>query len=329
MSQQRQRRIQGWIQGSLKFTMIMALALLLGACGFGEGGGDDAYAQQARDFQKLAESYRLVQGVYQGSLLTSNTEFPRAPGTLIVYVIETDGGSNPDGSRRTPPVLKARFRLDRAVNDTDNLIMTGSFDRATGTLILTSDASSGVGGGSPGVAPGGPSSSPGVQVSMRGTVAGERFQDVDVIRRGGRWGVFQGVRVSPEATSPIAGDAVTERNRLISIFGPAEGRYRGVIAGAQPIGADIKLLVNFSNDPNLPAYLTGRMEFAGGDGSTGVVYLVAVQFDALTGQIFLQQSPDPGGRYSLVGWLRNGRMRVTVRDRNGIVGEYDGTRVSR
>jgi hypothetical protein len=297
--------------------------LAIPGCGIGEGGTDDLAAQQARDFEKLSASYHQIQGVYQGTLATGDPSYPRAPGTLSVYVVETDAGSNPDGSHRTPPVLKARFRLDKAASETDNTILTGDYKKETGRLVLTSEAAGAPGGGIPSSG----SATPGSSLSLSGLVSGQALTGVEIMHNGGTWGVFEGKRVAGEVISPIGGDETADRNRLYAIFGVAEGRYAGVIRGDQPQGVSLKLFVNQGSDLARPTvYLAGRMDFAGGVPGVAIIYLVATQFDALTGQIFLQQNPDPGGHFSLRGWIRNGHIEAEVRSRDGKLGTLVGQR---
>ena len=322
--------------GACFVVCVIVIATLASGCGLGSGNNDDISAQQTRDFAKLTETYRAVQGLYHGTLSTGDSMFPSTPGTLIIYYVQVDAGSNPDGTRRILPVLKSRFRLDKAVSDTDNVLMSGDYRAQTGILSLTSESQGGSapgsgapGGGGQGAQAPSPSGGASGSISMQGVLIGEVLRDLNIVRKGGPWGTFQGVRLTSDISSPVSGDPSGDRARLYAIYGAAEGRYLGYLVGPQGRRESLEIKLNIANGSDIIgqiAYLAGTFHFTAAAPGVANVSLVADNFDAFTGDIYLRQSPDPGGHFSLRGRIRNGVFNVEVRSFNGFEGNYSGVR---
>jgi hypothetical protein len=300
---------------------IAGLALMLSACAGGGGSIDDQKTLQRRDSEKLQLQYDSVRGTYEGLMSNPATGLRPTPARLVVYVVPVQDGANSDGTPKFRPTLRARFRLNEAVSETDSMTLLGDLNSASGEVTLTS-VSGTVGAQAP----------DGMMLSIRGQLWGGGAKRLELTRRGGTWGYFSGTRLSMDASAPAAGEDAENRERLLSVYSKIAGRYVGVVAGrgGERYEVEINLMiverVGQSMQVSQPGLMAQyrRTDFTEGIGEKNL----AVEYDSLTGAIFMRDSgvksptgPEGGNVMSITGSVINRVLNVTLNDRRGRMGD--------
>jgi hypothetical protein len=309
---------------SLGLAFVAPMVLL--ACAGGGGMAEDQKDLQRRDAEKLSGQYESLRGTYEGTLANAKSGLRPTAGKLSLYIVpvKDDSGVNPDGTPKFRPTLRGRFRLNDAVSETDTLTLIGDYDERSGALQLTTVGSGG-------------QSAESAMLSIRGSAVGGKVK-LELVRRGGTWGYFDGSRTSQDASAPAAGEDTETRQRLLTVYQKVVGRYSGVVDSFDGERYEIELNLfvveraapsgqgqGSSMMPALQAQYR-RTDVTSGIGEKSLV----VEYNSLTGEIYMTAdtgkaqtgggatAPAGSGTFSVTGDLINKVMTVTLSDRRGV-----------
>ena len=308
-------RGSGWARCLFVVSLVL-LSTAMSACSPGGATGDETRAQQSRDAKALEDLYGSVQGTWDGELVNQGAR--PIPSRLSIYIVYVQDGANPDGSTRVRPTLRARFLPLDVVTETDQLVLSGDYDR-TGRLVMTSLSGS---------------SGSDVMLSLRGQAGGDQMQ-VELARKGGVWGIFQARRTSMDSVTPGAGTQQELRDRWLRIHRPIEGAYVGTVRASSgsdfPIEIAIVIVERPSSTgvsmPELQAQYR-RLDFPSGIGE----HSLKVDYNAQTGDIAMRDSGSgsstvPGANVlSISGTWIQGNLRAEIRNKSSLVGFVEAKR---
>ncbi len=301
---------------------LLALMVFAVACGKGGASGkDETTAAQDRDAKVLEQRFQQVRGTYEGTIANPVTGLQPLRSKLTLFVVNVRESANPDGTVRIRPSLYGRFQLVDAVSTTDYVTLIGNYDEL-GQLTLTSLSAQS--SSTPGE---GPTASEGL--SLKGTIY-NGVARIEVVRNGGGWGIFDGTRTTFDSSAPTAGDFDQYRERLMRVLTPVEGVYTGILeGGADRVKVAITITIGEDAQSRLPVLMGQyrRLDFDTGVGERQL----SIDYDSTTGTITMSGlsggSTVPGSNYfSGTGIWSKGMLKVTLRDRRGLVGRLSAPR---
>lgn len=295
----------------LYLALTVLAAVGLSACS-GGGTNDDAYSRQRSDAERRKVRYESIQGVYSGELALSDSRYAPIASQFTLYYEYENAGSNPDGTLRLEPRLRARFVAAEHVTEIDDLVITAEYD----------DNGNITGSSGRGNAPGGAGVAESSSLSVSGQILSSNMR-ITLTRRTGEWGRFTGQRTSTVGTSPSEGDLGESRARRYRVFNRLVGNYKGIVEAdpgrGTPYGVEIRLsVIEASVGGALRPVLNARLVRSNYTPGVGEISLT-VDYNSITDEVAMRG--DNGTQsISITGTLRNKKMEAVLLDRDGRVG---------
>ncbi|NJL24136.1 MAG: hypothetical protein HC902_02460 [Calothrix sp. SM1_5_4] len=245
----------------------------LSGCGVGLEDSSDADTARSIKNDKLRGEYEAIKGTYEGFIRIRGVE-RLFPVRFFLFWGEVQEQPFPGDLRPgLRVVLRGRLMQTEFIGDSDNLILTGQFDGATGRLNLDPDSefktSSAAGWWSR------------TRLTIAGSIRGEAV-NAAVLRNGQEWARFENVRrVNREVATGSVLSEDEEFRRLQQVYSPVAGMYRGSLS-RNVCGGDVRR----EDDFQLWIYVDRHSE--GGGASGGSCYiprLVARTLRSVAGEL--------------------------------------------
>lgn len=215
---------------SIQLIFVSVVTLFLGACGVGLDDAKGPNPELVEKNKALLKTYKSIEGIYTGTVTNSQSGMTPFPANLILYADTTqESALDEDLQQMSRVILRGRLERTDLLGDSDNLILIGSYNAATGELDLKPD-------------PKQPrlicDAGARVPIELRGSLK-DSVLNASISREGRTWAFIKSSLTTRDVIGKSQGNGEEDFLKQREVYQPLVGTYEGLLKQFNTDGEEV------------------------------------------------------------------------------------------